>query len=351
MSHLMFLCIAQQNEVVMVESAEEGDNMVMSDAHEGLRNRSSKIDETVVSTYTVCIPNDIFDESNRCRKSTPDLESAIQRSTSEYNIQIEHRTLTSVIDVGLQVWRGAFLLADYIICNKANIKGQILFELGCGTGILGTIVDLCGHSKPAFYTDCRPEIVAMAASNIKRNMGIARKKNICVRVLDWSSDWNPRMSLPPVNEECRSHSDTSWTVEDFSLLNAKDESVLFLAADVIYDDELSALLFLKAAELMKPGEIMWLSLEKRYNFSMDDKTIVATGYSMFLSHLVPLTIDEAPGGESTQEPQITFASPHSIHKVYFEGNKIPLNFPQRIIDYDRVQDLEIWAVELKEWLE
>lgn len=39
--------------------------------------------------------------------------------------------------VGLQVWRGALLLADYILHNQQQFTGQNVVELGSGVGLTG----------------------------------------------------------------------------------------------------------------------------------------------------------------------------------------------------------------------
>lgn len=41
--------------------------------------------------------------------------------------------------VGLQVWRGAFLLADYILSHPDLFKDQIILELGSGVGMTSIV--------------------------------------------------------------------------------------------------------------------------------------------------------------------------------------------------------------------
>jgi hypothetical protein len=94
---------------------------------------------------------------------------------------------------------------------------------------------------------------------------------------------------------------------------------VFLAADVIYDDELTNALFVKLQQLMKPGEVMWIAFEKRYNFSVAKLDLVANGVECFLSHI--------SRGSS------------------FQGQPISLStFPQYFECYERTKDLELWEI-------
>lgn len=50
-------------------------------------------------------------------------------------IFIEHGKSTTLDKVGLQVWRGALLLADWVLHNHELLKGATVLELGSGTGL------------------------------------------------------------------------------------------------------------------------------------------------------------------------------------------------------------------------
>ena len=41
--------------------------------------------------------------------------------------------------VGLQVWRGALLLADYVLSYPDLFKDQTILELGSGVGLTGIV--------------------------------------------------------------------------------------------------------------------------------------------------------------------------------------------------------------------
>lgn len=52
---------------------------------------------------------------------------------------IEHHKATDLTLVGLQVWRGALLLADYIFHNRNEFHDKRILELGSGVGLTGVL--------------------------------------------------------------------------------------------------------------------------------------------------------------------------------------------------------------------
>ncbi len=49
-------------------------------------------------------------------------------------IQLEHHLATPLADVGLQVWRGACLLCDYMLHKQSIISSRHVLDLGAGVG-------------------------------------------------------------------------------------------------------------------------------------------------------------------------------------------------------------------------
>ena len=62
----------------------------------------------------------------------------------DLEITIEHDTETQLQDVGLQVWRGSLLLADYILYHHQDFCKQTVLEVGSGTGLASIIASYCG---------------------------------------------------------------------------------------------------------------------------------------------------------------------------------------------------------------
>lgn len=50
-------------------------------------------------------------------------------------IQIEHHKSTELTLVGLQVWRGALILADFLIDNRKKFADKNILEVGSGVGL------------------------------------------------------------------------------------------------------------------------------------------------------------------------------------------------------------------------
>ena len=121
-----------------------------------------------------------------------------------------------------------------------------------------------------------------------------------------------------------------WWKQD-EVAQIKYENVQYLAADVIYDDELTLLLFDSLSKIIKNGEHLWIALEKRFNFSSTELSLVAHGYRRFLNII----------GRGDQDVTYTARSGEIFQ---FSGKKIYLDFPQRILNYNRNIYLELWDV-------
>ncbi|WVZ79266.1 hypothetical protein U9M48_026867 [Paspalum notatum var. saurae] len=178
-------------------------------------------------------------------------------------VTIQHRVTSSLKTVGLQVWKAALLLADFVLhksFTSSDFDGVTAIEMGAGTGLVGQYL---------------------------------------------------------------------WSASEIE--EAEKATVLF-TADVIYSDELTDLFFDTVNKLMSSGakKVLYLALEKRYNFSLDELDVVANGYAHFRSffaaqdeHGDPIDSD----GPSLMGKQINLAE-----------------VPQYIREYDRGKDLEMWKI-------
>ena len=229
--------------------------------------------------------------------------------------------------VGLQLWKGALLLTDYLIHRKSNLEDKVVLEMGGGVGLCGVILTLMRH-KGAYITEKDQSIARFTAKNLATNLhsrssnhllgpGEENYSEVKVRLLDWKSTSNPRcfsLSNPPSPQM-----PTDWTVEDCSLV--QNNEVLFIAADVIYDDELIVAFFKKLSEMMRPLEKLILTIEKRINFDASKLAIVANGYTLFQEHL---NNDDA----------------------CFIGTLVSIeDIPQYVRGYERDQYMELWEIE------
>ncbi|KAJ7567836.1 hypothetical protein O6H91_01G009300 [Diphasiastrum complanatum] len=201
------------------------------------------------------------------------------------SIIVHHRMATTIPCVGFQVWKGALLLADFVnhkirtSCDFDNIKAM---ELGAG---LPAIV-LARASSLVFITDRDPDILDNCYRNVLANFHTFRYGEAAARVrkLDWQESWPPCTSCQNTKQLLRSMDGISYAWNEQDLQDMEAVQVL-LAADVIYSNELTDLFFKLLNYLIPPNssKVLYLSLEKRYNFTLDDLNVVAHGYEYFRS--------------------------------------------------------------------
>ncbi|XP_031482107.1 protein-lysine N-methyltransferase EFM6 isoform X2 [Nymphaea colorata] len=238
---------------------------------------------------------------------------------------IQHRITSSIPSVGLQVWKAAFLLVDFILhqfLTSSDFSNEVALELGSGTGLVGIV--LARFAKIVFLTDRDAEILDNCATNVQLNRELFKCDNVLVRELDWKKSW------PPIVES--SEMRYAWSSSE---IHMAEQASLLLAADVIYCDELTDSLFDTLECLMSRGseKVLYLSLEKRYNFTIDALDTVANGYLHFLKYLE----DEESAEGSAAEL--------SLRSAYFVGKRIDIKqIPQYVREYERGNDLEIWQI-------
>nr|XP_006008549.1 PREDICTED: methyltransferase-like protein 22 isoform X4 [Latimeria chalumnae] len=229
--------------------------------------------------------------------------------------QPEHTMATPLEDVGKQVWRGALLLADYILHNCFLFKKCTALDLGTGTGI--TSIIMATVAKTVYSTDVGEDLLDMCKQNVALNKHLINPKGglIKVKELDWLRDeFNTDPEVP-----------YSWSEEEIADLH--DHTSVLLAADVCYDDELTDALFRTVYKIMsnlrKPSTL-YVSIEKRFNFTLRQLDITCEAYDHFRSCLTDLA-------------NITDG------KTKFTVVPIKLAFPQFLV-YERVEQLELWKV-------
>ncbi|KAL5291687.1 METTL22 family protein [Megaselia abdita] len=209
-------------------------------------------------------------------------------------IEIEHAESTVLKLVGLQVWRGALLLADFIFTNRKDFQNLEILELGAGVGL--TSIAAAIYSKQVYCTDINlGGILETISSNIKRNQSLL-KSPVYVLEFDFKSD---------------SYSE--------QLQEAINRSDIVVAADVIYDNDLTDC-FINVIEMLLNNpkkKTFYIALEKRYVFTLADLETVAPCFEYFLTKVA-------------QKP--------------WKLNYIPIDFPQ-FFTYKRCKDLVLLKVE------
>ncbi|XP_068762488.1 methyltransferase-like protein 22 isoform X2 [Montipora capricornis] len=204
------------------------------------------------------------------------LRKDVKHEDCDY-ITIEHHLSTAMEDIGLQVWRGTLLLCDYIVHHEDRFDGCTMLELGAGLGLCSIIVGRV--AKRVFCTDIGDIVLQKCKDNIAKNSHLFKYGNdaVVVREFDWLK-----------NGILAGESDFCWTKEDQDAL--KDTSVL-LAADVIYDDLLTDAFVESILTLFNKAKaeiVLYLTIEKRLNFTLRDLAVTSPAYDYFLCRIEKL---------------------------------------------------------------
>lgn len=252
------------------------------------------------------------------------------RRSDDHVLTVQHGITSSLRSVGLQVWKAAMLLTDFVLHKSfasSEFDGVTAMEIGAGTGLVG--LAQARVARKVFITDRGTDILDNCLANVRLNSSTLKfdEAKIHVRELDWKTAWPP-----PVGT--RDASDPSsvylWSANE---IEEAEKATLLLAADVIYSDSLTDLFFDTQRQLMSRGvkKVLYLTLEKRYNFSLDELDVVANGYRHFRSFFA---VQDGRGGLD-----------NAALKPGLVGEQIDLaRVPQYIREYDRGEDLEMWKI-------
>ncbi|XP_051573154.1 methyltransferase-like protein 22 isoform X2 [Myxocyprinus asiaticus] len=230
-------------------------------------------------------------------------------------IKIEHTMATPLEDVGKQIWRGAFLLTDFILAHSSMFKGATVLDLGAGTGL--TSIVMATVAKMVYCTDVGEDLLSMCQRNVTLNKQHfeSQESEIRVRQLDWmASDFCTDADL----EFC-------WTEAEVEDLH--DNTTFLIAADVCYDDDLTDALFRTLYRIignLRHPSTTYISIEKRLNFTLRHMDVSCEAYDHFRHCLDELQ-------------QMTDG------KTNFLIEPVKRSFPQ-FFQYERVEQLELWKV-------
>uniref|UniRef100_A0A3Q1H6A9 Methyltransferase 22, Kin17 lysine n=1 Tax=Acanthochromis polyacanthus TaxID=80966 RepID=A0A3Q1H6A9_9TELE len=250
------------------------------------------------------------------KQSSPVLEQEEENTDNEEGhcfenvIRIEHTMATPLEDVGKQVWRGAFFLADFILSEPAMFRGATVLELGAGTGL--TSIIMATIAKTVYCTDVGEDLLSMCKRNVtsnKRKMEPAGGE-VKVRKLDWLQ-----------HGLCTdADMEFSWTEEEVADLH--NNTSFIIAADICYDDDLTDGLFRTLYQLCSNFNhtcTIFLSIEKRMNFTLRHMDISCEAYHHF-RHCLSQLKDLVDG------------------YCCFKVEQLPSNFAQFLL-YERIEQL------------
>ncbi|KAG6444696.1 hypothetical protein O3G_MSEX003540 [Manduca sexta] len=253
----------------------------------------------VISEFPFLLPS-----SNSSVRYDDDEDLDVERPKKEV-IRIEHSSKTKISLVGLQVWRGAFLLGDWLIHLglKGELAGKNVLELGAGTGVTSFVAAM--YAKKVVCTDIDlGGILDLIKLNARYNKKLI-KSEFKVMPLDFT--------------------ETTWSSQ---LTNVIRDVDIIICADVIYDDDVTAAFVSTIQKILntKPPKTLYIVLEKRYVFTIEHLDAVAPCYETFLSLLDKVKTENV----------------HSTWTVEL----LPLDFP-KYFTYDRVKDLVLWKISSK----
>ncbi|XP_067334035.1 methyltransferase-like protein 22 isoform X4 [Channa argus] len=142
-------------------------------------------------------------------------------------IKIEHTMATPLEDVGKQVWRGALLLADFILSEQLMFRGATVLELGAGTGL--TSIIMATIAKMVYCTDVGEDLLSMCRRNVALNRHMMEPGGSEVRVkqLDW------------LRHDFCTDADMEFSWKEEEIADIYDNTSFIIAADVCYDDDLT----------------------------------------------------------------------------------------------------------------
>ncbi|XP_064112191.1 methyltransferase-like protein 22 isoform X2 [Macrobrachium nipponense] len=215
-------------------------------------------------------------------------------SRKEEVLLIEHQSATTLDLVGEQVWGGALYLADFILHKPDIFAGKHVLELAAGVGLTAIVAAM--FAKQVTVTDIdRGDILKLISRNLNRNA-----------------------HLLSADTEVKEINFTNHQTIDVMEEHLKNVSVI-IVADAIYDNRLTDAFLNTVLRLMSepPSKTLYLALEKRYVFTLEDMDSIAPCYEYLLTRLDWLCCQNL----SCVEWNIKLLDPLSEQYFTYERNK------------------------------
>ncbi|KAE8744486.1 hypothetical protein FOCC_FOCC008874 [Frankliniella occidentalis] len=221
-----------------------GEHQVTSEIFSGMTVGPPGSEGYVTTKFYFRRPADPIAEAGQKQEAVEydsDGDLILKRKGSEDVVHIKHSASTSLRMVGLQVWRGALLLADWALhYGPSLLRGATVLELGTGTGLTSIVAAM--HAKEVVSTDVDlAGLLDLIKANIDLNRRLVKAKSTVLGLDFFSKEWSKEV------------------------MNKLTEVSVILAADVIYDVDLTEAFVESLVKIMnvKPKKTLYFALEKR----------------------------------------------------------------------------------------
>jgi len=253
--------------------------------------------------FTDMDEGEVISEDNSYAETTFDISSEAEVGIpGPLAITLEHCVSSSVELVGLQLWRGAFLLADFLLAHPGLLAGRKVLELAAGTGLTAVTAGIMAQSVTATDVD-RGDILPLLDRNGKKNLSLMSNCKWNVKEIDFF--WE------------------DWT-EDIETVVRDSEVVL--AADVVYDKDITKHFFKTLIKVLSSApKVAYIAIEKRQRTGSEGG-VVAPNFEYFLENLSQLHLSKPKDN------------------VKLQVTREDINFPQ-YFEYTRVLELTLWKIE------
>ncbi|KAI9094114.1 hypothetical protein DFS34DRAFT_253989 [Phlyctochytrium arcticum] len=254
------------------------------------------------------------------------LNKSLRSSPQDRDILIVHDMATPLEAVGKQVWSGALLLADLVLSLPQLFSpNDTILELGAGVAL--TAIAAGFRCKRVYATDLDVPglgVLDLCAKNVRLNgldnVILVRNLNL----LDETPNGFPSASSAPYG----------WTADNLS--DVRDHCRILLAADVVYDNAVTFALVKRLRLLLEPTRlgdmrVLYMSIEKRMQFSLDDNDVAAPAHDYFFATL------EATNNDARES---------DLPKVLVAEEVDWSDIPQWL-EYERVEQLKLYRITLQ----
>ncbi|KAG9325215.1 hypothetical protein KVV02_002069 [Mortierella alpina] len=278
------------------EADEDEDEMVLSEVH--IHPDNGRVDGRWLTSVFLLSHTNQDQHQDTSSVGGSDEDESQMPDTWDHALEIQHAMGTTLREVGSQVWMGCFLLVDYIMEMKDQLNEAVVLELGAGTGLASIALGLMTDVSTVYCTDFDTDILSNCAANIIHN----GQEEVQMRKEPESTPLETRIKAKRLNWLMK---DPMQSLEDqtdrFDWLDTEAEEwrtkgTFIFAADVVYDDSLTdALVACLERLLCEPlpedhprkteGRVAILTMEKRYNFSLDELDVVAQAHDYFVKRM------------------------------------------------------------------